>query len=275
LAIHNYHDVHKAFPLSRSNVWGQPPEIHASFSWISQVLPFMEETSLFNRIDFKATTGAGGGGHSATQNDTARNAVINVLLCPSDASGLTHIEGSMVGIDGGPVTGARTDYVGSMGWTNGGWRDCPIPGNPAPYNNAPWAWPDVNQPVSGCNGVFGYRGATNFSQIADGTSSTLMVLETNHWRKGKFKPAEINDDAIWMNPVAAIATVRNMVNSPFQSPTLNPDDRRCHGWSSNHSGGANAAFSDASVRFVSETIDPNTARAIATRAEKDPIFNSY
>ena len=39
-----------------------------------------------------------------------------------------------------------------------------------------------------------------------------------------------------------------------------------YGFTSNHTGGVNFAMTDGSVQFISNTIDPNLYRALATRA---------
>jgi prepilin-type N-terminal cleavage/methylation domain-containing protein/prepilin-type processing-associated H-X9-DG protein len=76
LALHNYHQDHQAFPpgRTRSFVNGQG---HC-FSALAQILPQLDQASLFNSINFA---------HSADrslENATARNTMVEVFFCPSD-----------------------------------------------------------------------------------------------------------------------------------------------------------------------------------------------
>ena len=109
LALHNYHDVHNRFPMEC--YWGLKaggaylPYHH---TWLSGVLPYIEQTALYNSIDFKLPAWNGTVGprpHVATQ--------LPALLCPSDG-GLQ------------PVTGthgvAITNYAAAHGydwWSRG------------------------------------------------------------------------------------------------------------------------------------------------------------
>ena len=150
----------------------------------------------------------------------------------------------------------RTDYTGSMGFTNGGWRDCPR----KPIGTGPWSFAWETAKANGGNGVFCYRGALNLADIPDGTSNTVLLTEDMHWTDYNNREA-ISDDAAWGNPLACITTLQNQINyRDIQG------DRRCHGWSSMHTGGAQCALADGSVRFVSENLDQNVQRGIATRA---------
>lgn len=97
------------------------------------------------------------------------------------------------------------------------------------------------------------------SQITDGTSNTVMLFEDAHWRGGN-NPAlahdkRITDDASWMSPLAAVNSIRNPMNNRNKAWLQGAGDRRCHGWSSFHPGGAHAVLGDASVRFFTESID--------------------
>jgi prepilin-type processing-associated H-X9-DG protein len=95
-------------------------------------------------------------------------------------------------------------------------------------------------------GVFGehciFRGdkPVSFREIMDGTSNTLMVGEATH--------ASIP----WMKPVDVDITAHPSIGDP-------------DGFSSFHVGGANFLLADGAVRFISQTINPLTLKALFTR----------
>ena len=103
LALHNHHDVHKRFPIASTeplgNSAGTTGGTGAGFSWVVPILPFLEETALFDRIadvagNFKAggarcflavvtaSVPPGGGAGDATMYH-ASTVSIDILKCPS------------------------------------------------------------------------------------------------------------------------------------------------------------------------------------------------
>src|SRR5215213_6414670 len=84
IAMHNYHDVVGSFPTS---FWRNTRNVRGStatdgtnrHSWISMSLPYIEQTPLYNSMNFSLGVGE-------RQNVTAAMTPINVLMCPSDPS---------------------------------------------------------------------------------------------------------------------------------------------------------------------------------------------
>ncbi|HEY6565740.1 MAG TPA: DUF1559 domain-containing protein [Pirellulaceae bacterium] len=97
LALHNYDLSHESLPPGVLHPDGpiQSLPVGQHISWIVQILPFLEETALYNRIDQ-----AKGAYDSANQ--PARDCGIAALLCPSDA-GQANEEKSEIG---------RSSYAG-------------------------------------------------------------------------------------------------------------------------------------------------------------------
>jgi prepilin-type N-terminal cleavage/methylation domain-containing protein/prepilin-type processing-associated H-X9-DG protein len=105
LACHNYHDVHKHFPVGGDMVfiddwnwnWSWPPEEHSpSWSWIGRVLPYVEQDNLY-KLDGLGRAWADSGGigwpdqplnstgiPSGYANLPGVETQVSVLLCPSD-----------------------------------------------------------------------------------------------------------------------------------------------------------------------------------------------
>ena len=273
LACHNYHDTHSYLPLNRDNTdWNTRNNAHSNFSWIAMALPYFEQAGLYQSINFNVPGGPGYqyGWQCTTapgaQNLAGAQTILTGLLCPSNPQ-QKKISGQYEGIDYRAAANGvgRTDYAGNFGFTNGGWRDCPR----RPIGTGPWAWFDqTNNSTNGANGVFCYQGCVNLSEIIDGTSNTVLIAEDMHWTDYNNK-ISINDDAAWANPLAAICTLQNPINyKDIQG------DRRCHGWSSLHTGGAQCAMSDGSVRFVSENLDGRVQIGIATRGGGE-VFGEF
>ena len=93
-------------------------------------------------------------------------------------------------------------------------------------------------------GIFGHNRKVSVRDIRDGTSNTIAVMNVN----GRLGP--------WA--AGGSPTLRALTKEPY----INGPD----GIGGNFQGGANFLFADGSVRFISETVDPNVMRAIATMA---------
>jgi prepilin-type processing-associated H-X9-DG protein len=89
-----------------------------------------------------------------------------------------------------------------------------------------------------------FEGATPvpISDILDGTSNTIMVAEVDDSSTSWMAPVDLNLDQMQMR-----------ING-------GPTEIRSH-----HPGGANVAMGDGSVRYISQTIDPQTLRNLTTR----------
>lgn len=284
LALHNYDSTAKKLPnnrMARSTAGFDSPKPFASLGWTVMLLPYIDQAPLYKTLDltYAKAGNAGGdsfyGAHTTTSSipqeaasARARETVIAGLLCPTNPQ--ANLSGGSFGGWSGPyrddswgdgVSGARTDYVGNMGFVNPGHRDCPFAGYGGEDWSAPW---DMGvQPLQGNNGVFGFQGSISIDKILDGTSNTVMLLEDMHWVE-KEDRSSLFYDAHWFGPWA-IHSMKMPINTDPNS------DPRCNQWSSNHAGGAHALMSDGTVRFVNEKLAHATRRAIATRAKSDQV----
>ena len=270
LAMHNYHDTHRIFPNNRlANVQSGGSTVnfgtdnYSSLGWTVLLLPYFDQAPLYGTIDFGFSNPAnrnaslyGPGALPAAV--TASRKIISGLLCPSNpqdpiSGGGSYKDDSW---DDG-ITGARTDYVGNMGFMDAGHRDCPFANHPGVEWSAAW---EMNvPPLQRCNGVFGFQGCIGIDKIVDGTSNTILIMESMHWRE-KENPTVSFGDNHWFGPWA--------VHSTEQPINTDPNgDYRCDQWSSIHVGGAHAVMADGAVRFVTENLDHGTRRNISTRSK--------
>jgi prepilin-type processing-associated H-X9-DG protein len=108
------------------------------------------------------------------------------------------------------------------------------------------------------NGYFLYRNQRRFQDITDGTSNTLAIGEVFDGHLG-------NNSNVWSvgsRHTHSLRTTENPINTPpgtgILYTTLNG------AFMSRHTGGANFALGDGSVRFLSQNIDITVYRAAST-----------
>ena len=140
VALQNYESAHEVLPPGVVNPTGPirnaPTGYH--MSWMVQILPYIEQTNAFKRVNFKA-------GVYDPVNGTVRAHMIGVFMCPSDS---------------GPMSSTTPD------------DQVVISNNYAACHN------DVEAPIDVKNtGVFYLNSATRYEDITDGTSSTIFVSE--------------------------------------------------------------------------------------------------
>ena len=240
LALHNYHDNMNVFPPGWLGVQGGVSNMDGpnGFAWGSHILPYLDQAPLYNRINFNLSCNDAG-------NAVARQTVLATFRCPSDSS--TDIWA--IGQQGNPANILATlptaNYVGSFG-TQGFETICANPPFPAA------------QCVS--NGMFFHNSSTRMRDVSDGMSNTVFLGE--HRTNTALNPAW---HSTWVGVVPqgdeAIARVLAVSDHTPNHPALHIDD-----FSSWHTGGVHLLFGDGRVRFITQNIDTNVFKAIATRA---------
>lgn len=300
IAMHLYADKFREnfpyngdFPGSKDPNNGLQPE--PELSWMFQCLPYMEQGELYNKFNHRvsnhdnnttymtAPPWTGPGVPGGKTNYVLSQTVITNFLCPSNQQDRLRQNQwpSYNPYAADPKAG--TDYVGSIGHMWSGWRDNgAVPDFPDPQYNrfvkgsagTPWVdgwWQGEHK---NCNGVFKYSGQRKLSDITDGTSVTIAVYEDLHWRGGndpntKNINKEYTDEAAWISPIGSIGNLRNPMNNKNKAWLQGDGDQRCHGWSSDHPGGANAVRADGSVQFYNQQMEHIVRYSLATRAGDD------
>lgn len=276
LALHNYHDTHKAFVYRKggTNMWGNDRKTGNAYrrSGFISLLPFYEQGPMWTRI------AAGDPGYPASGNAPEGPAAWNgwgpwnnapdMLLCPSD--------------NGYPNKNGRYNSYAFC------------TGDRVPNNG------DDQTP----RGLFGYRVGVRISDIKDGTSNTIAMSERlcqQNNAMGGQNPATVGYRQI--EYVLGVATrVSGLAASPILcygviddkyfaegtpiqarfgrawmdgqpmyvgfNTVLPPNAPACAdggSWgdsytiamppASRHPGGANCVFADGSVHFISDSVD--------------------
>ncbi len=225
LACHTYHDVHYKFPPSM--IYDQDPDCSRYFSWSVQILPQLEQSSVYEAMNLNIN---GLYGLNASVNAPYVTLLLPMMQCPSDPHGGVYSNPAALTLE--PAT---TNYLASRG--------------------------SVRFPLAG-DGVFPDRNVSvRIAEITDGTSSTLLIGErpaqgsrvTAWWAVGSGYDAHGLGDQV-------IDSSEGLFRGANDSPSA---DAR-HWWSF-HPGGAQFSVSDGAVRFISDSVDHNTLLYLSTR----------
>ncbi|CAN5836206.1 DUF1559 domain-containing protein [soil metagenome] len=283
IALHNYHSTLDSFPVGflhpRPGTHDpQIPALHYRWSVLAQLSPYLEQSNVFNALnmDWPTATGASGSYGVSTPytvfpaNQTVRQIVDSTFLCPSDSA-------ERISPGSGP-----TNYIFSTG-------DGINAGQTAPGD------------VIGANGAFS-TSRIRLAVIRDGSSQTAAASEQVLGSPGQADQATrdpvpgdlrlaiarsaslpLTDDSCasagrgWRFDRGAgwwDGDYRNTIYNHYLPPNadqpdcLGPFNPHNPGWKtarSYHSGGVNMLFCDGSVRFVKDTVNLQTWRALATR----------
>jgi prepilin-type N-terminal cleavage/methylation domain-containing protein/prepilin-type processing-associated H-X9-DG protein len=267
LACHNFHDVNRQLPNSFSRVTG--------LSWHVNILPFIEQDALFKQFDTTTPTG----GHTGpNRNNPHGLRKIPTYQCPScplkeQAFGPPHNTNGPSDLIP-PNTGepaAIAHYYGVNGPRGN------IPGTTIPYPTGTVLHETVPAATSG---LFQRDVNIGLQTVSDGTSNTIMIAEMSwvsnggtryrSWVRGGDENLAVGRPAF----VVSGRNVTNAINSIFTNPLLlTPYNDMPFG--SMHPGGMNVCMGDGAVRFLNETLDMNSYRALASRDIGEVITGDF
>ena len=179
LAVHNFHDTHDRLPSFQDDPLFATKRFWRA-SWLYTLLPFIEQTPLFDGIMATGANGVSDGQWEfGSRIGSLRSTWISTFICPSDNNSSVWIfDGS-----NSEASATKTNYRGSMAdmvvradadnrsssprsWLRNGPLTpvAPAPGNTAGAN-------------SGFNRVSRHAGLIGIETITDGTSNTVLITE--------------------------------------------------------------------------------------------------
>ena len=284
LALHNYVSAHRVFPFGKGPSYPGAP-VYARWSQHALFLPFIEQSALYNTIDFRfppETPGMGGvvAFMPAYINPSGVNAAscrtpVPGFFCPSDSAPTD-------------VWQAQNNYVGNQG----GWL--------CDRSDQPGASTDVS-PSETQTGVFYFLSKVRPADVVDGLSNTVFFSEKI---RGQGSPNPRTDLFIIPHQTSLVATfnacsgLNTSTATPLSSKwgyswvmgencctqynhVATPNSNSCGGTgfpgsmtnmamqvsaASRHAGGVQCMLGDGSVRFVANSIDLVVWRALGSRA---------
>ncbi|MFI4874487.1 MAG: DUF1559 domain-containing protein [Blastopirellula sp. JB062] len=250
LALHNYHDTHLKFPLGSAISGGCSGYSGTHlFSWGVHTLPFIEQTARYDAVNFNVASPI------QTQSNYEPESALGpvpTFICPSNPQSDLMVNPSFSGaVESVP----RSDMAGVADSRD--WR-CSSSGTVG------------LRPRSDGNGVFYALSTTNFRDIIDGTSNTLLIGEVT----GDPQQATSNSATTYnANSYAVYNTLDTStgINGPFTVPGGGVFEWRPQGFSSFHPGGAHFAMADGSVRYLAETVDQTLLSGLTTRGGNEVL----
>jgi prepilin-type N-terminal cleavage/methylation domain-containing protein len=255
VAIHNYHDTHRYFPISIAyNVSGPraTPQPNGK-GWILSILPQLEQPALFAQFEpgfsgaFNISAGTGLGNFACRP---AMKTRIKVVECPSDRQSpriaTTQAQWPNVEV-------AQTNYKGVIGDTRMGGAASIHQGTE----------PDCHNTV-GCNGLFyrnSYQDQVRMAVITDGTAQTFMVGEDVPFHN-------IHSAAYFAN--GDYASCHAPLNY-FPKPPTPAVWQNTISFRSYHPAGAQFCMADGSVHFIAQNINHALYRQLSTKAGGETV----
>jgi prepilin-type N-terminal cleavage/methylation domain-containing protein/prepilin-type processing-associated H-X9-DG protein len=250
IAIHSYQSSWDCLPPGRVPLYDpryaglNPPCTSKAFdkSYLARLLPFLEESNLFNSINQSTSI-------CAHENWTCFDVSCGVFACPDDpASGrprpmnTTSLSDLGMAQAGETALAVSTSYIGCFG-------DVPVAAVPRPITKCqvdPMA-------ISESSGCFNDLSPIRLSGVTDGLSSTILVAEraTTTLRNlpnegfdasGWYFSGNLGDTLFVSMLPPNLFRQSNALVVPFAASSLHP-------------GGLNVLMGDGSVRFVKESIN--------------------
>lgn len=238
LAIHNYADTHRVFPLGFVNQTASG--VDYNWGWASFILPFVDQAPLYNTININGgLTLPLANSTFGTSNVTALQTAIPVYRCPS----------SIVPV----INNQRTDGTNGYGSLS-------YPAVSGHIGALTSATPVTTYQYKGS---FYPRSSVRFRDFTDGTSNTILVGERAFQQTGSTitQPSA----AIWaggrtVNVGGAITSSMEQDSTGVVSQATNINLKTTgaaphRGFSSQHVGGCHFLLGDGTVRFISENIN--------------------
>ena len=231
-----YHDVESVFPPGHTG-WGDTRATDFQHSWMTLILPHVEQQALFDLYDFEKRWNQGNNGRMVTR---SVNGNLAVQLCPSSEH-ISDAQGDYAGINGcGTYNHDGRRIID--GWDKGQCYEAGL--MPATGSR----WPN--------NGPVGIRHCT------DGTQYTILLGED---------AGRTDADRFWGN-----AHQTFVHHSPVLNPVdANGNPQHSNEMYSDHPGGLNSVFAGGNVKWLSEFTSHRVIDFMTTRAGEELMDDTF
>jgi prepilin-type N-terminal cleavage/methylation domain-containing protein len=266
IALHNYNDTCKALPFATapSNINDGDQRSHRS--WAVALFPFIEQQPLYSQLIFGDAGNFDTNANPKTNVTALNGVVVSYFYCPSNTCGKMR-EDTASSVQ---YQLQKINYVGIGGTVR---NPINVANNVTPsvsiYGNRTFNGTII--PIGNQDRVTTTISSIGLEALSDGTSNTVGVAEQSHLVKDSSGHPQDwgasghrgggwngNHSSNWTPNITHIYWTINSVcpgsvtgaqcNQPYSFNTI---------ITSPHSGGAQFAVMDGSVRFISETVDLN------------------
>jgi prepilin-type N-terminal cleavage/methylation domain-containing protein/prepilin-type processing-associated H-X9-DG protein len=275
LATHNYAAAHRVLPPGTIEASGpirsRPVGYH--IGWVARILPFIEQSTVYDQIDFSV-------GAYHPKNAAMRRCYLAVLRCPTNRSWGYSYAGCHHDVEGAiDVDNHGVLFLNSLV----GWRDVPDGRAQTIFlgerldSGFELGW------LSGTRSTLRNTGTPiNGTSAPGGLLATVADLGVVGWRQvAAPKPVPLPDYAsrpIWSFRGDDSLDDESLPEHEYQPPPLpdgTPGALVVGGFESQHVGGAQFAFGDGSVRYLSQEIDAVTYQRMGHRADGELIDDRF
>ena len=261
LALHNYHDTNGMFPPGQPHGyyfggWYGTPGIQDfnRSNWAGAILPHMEQSALYELLQTALRNNS-----THTCNLPLAQNVLATFVCPSDPAG------PKLAATPGNVQGFYTSFIVCHG--------------------SGFATPPGDDRGLNLNGIFYGQSKVKITDITDGTTNTVMVSELLQGSDTASPGAHDVRGRMW-NTIHAGTTfstiyspnstqgdnVQNYCGAVSGAPCASQSIGSNYALArSKHTGGVNVTRADASVRFMSNSINALVWANMGTRAGGEVI----
>ncbi len=258
LAAHNHEGVYGRFPpgenllVTPPPTFPPPPVPGQSFSWVEALLEFFEQDNLKKKMDLNTLKDSQYTKGNCDSPDAPGAQIIKILVCPSDQLPSPPVQVYPSG--GTTYYLGLTSYGGNAGSVSTFWQ------------------------AQLFDGVLYTNSQVRPADISDGTSNTILFGERFHYDPNF---ANISTYAGWawadVNSTedyllgAGLTGVNQTTGTPinWQVPAgktgYTYTDPRLNAFGSGHPSGANFAFADGSVRFMTNSTPVDVLRLLCIR----------
>jgi prepilin-type N-terminal cleavage/methylation domain-containing protein/prepilin-type processing-associated H-X9-DG protein len=271
LALHNYEIGNRSFPIGFLDVFnGTPTQSDGGWSWMTSILPYIEQSALYNSLDLRfhpygtvGTISDPGG-----RNNAGTATVLPGFRCPSDTGPATRAINAAS--PGGTNTIAISSYMGCAGPFDG--ARCAV--------NGTFMVPDLRN-----IGLLVVNRSRKHSEVTDGTSNVIAVGEVSYrplvGGEGSDRQFVLGNvvtnggvncanggagtNGAWLH----LRSTRKKLNGPMVG-----GDKHA-AYHSFHTGGAQFVFVDGSVHFISENIEHTNTNFLANGSNLSGPYGLY
>jgi prepilin-type processing-associated H-X9-DG protein len=306
LAMINYHDTQKKFPLgavcnncvtTTSYSYRDTPPMIWTTTWTISILPQLEQSALFNNWNPSLNYGV------ASQRQVT-GTPLQIMKCPSDSTA-----DPVTDPDGGTNVGTfdkgnyGLNFGGGSANENGNSINKGGPEDKPSWTQKAYGLLSKNRGMASLRDVTGLPSNIGLNDILDGASNTVMIGELLRFNNsgdcrgcwGKAHGAVISayssgdpendgERGIATPNVKAIGIYRDAPTHCANTPTVGDPDMECvdkggdglggNAMRSKHPGGAQAVYADGRVQFLTNNIDKLLYRSQMTIQGRESVSGS-